>query len=343
MTVGTENAFAFRNWTGGETSFTPGFSALAAADVLVYSRDEASGLSTQLVLNTHYSVTIDAATGAVTVTPIALPAAPKTLLILRNTPALQDTNFANLGSYQPGVHTRRHDAAALRDGEEKFHRARALKAPLGETMNDLARVADRASRYPKFDAAGQMVPGGLVADIEGGAVAGQEHAAAAAASANRVAGFVALANSLYRRVRKLLDDIALSVANAPAQTAGFATLAQQAMRSAKYAAARIAGAASQAAAFASVAQEGARVARRVLGQVFGAANSAAGFATIAETAARKARAAAASVFNTASAVAGHAAAAATSARRAKTSAAAAAASAASIDDLQIVLKARVFN
>lgn len=164
MTVSTENCYAERAWTGVETSFTPGFSALAAADVLVYSRD-ALGVETLLTLNVHYGVTLDAANGAVTVTPIALPAAPKTLLILRTTPALQDTNFANLAKYAPTVHTRLHDAAAMRDAEDKFHRDRALLAPIGESITQLPRLADRASKFLAFDADSNPVAAAGVASV----------------------------------------------------------------------------------------------------------------------------------------------------------------------------------
>jgi hypothetical protein len=345
MTVSTENCYAERLWTGVETTFPPGFSALNRTHVEVYARNPANGQVTQLTLDTHFAVTLGI-DNAVEVTPIALPAAPRTLLIVRNTPARQDTNFANLGSYQPGVHTNLHDAAALRDAEDKFHRARSLRAPLGETLNDLAPVADRALRYPKFDATGQVVPGGLASDIEGGAVAGQEHAGQAAASAIRAAGFVYIAQQLTRRARVLLEQVIAL----PSQAAGFATLAQQGARQVKIYAARIAGAASQTAAFATLAQDAVRRARALLVQAIGSKNAAAGFAAMAESNARRARAAAISVMNAVSAVGAHAAAAGLFARRAKSSAASAtaseanaAASAASLTDDQVALKARVFN
>lgn len=119
----------------------------------------------QLTLDAQYGVTLGVG-NAVTVTPIALPAAPRTLLILRNTPAVQATDFLNLGSFSPGVHTNLHDASAMRDGEERFHRGRALKAPLGETLDDVPRAAARAEKFLAFDAAGQTVAvGGTIGTV----------------------------------------------------------------------------------------------------------------------------------------------------------------------------------
>ena len=106
MTVATEACYAERAWTGAEASFVPGFTAELTSDVKVYSRD-AAGVVTALTMGVHYSVTL-ASDGAVTVVPIALPAAPKTILLLRDTPATQGVNFQNLGIYSPAVHTVSH-------------------------------------------------------------------------------------------------------------------------------------------------------------------------------------------------------------------------------------------
>lgn len=339
MTVSTELCYAERAWTGAETSFTPGFVANAKADVLVYARDPANGAVAQLTLDVHFGVTLGVVDNAVTVTPIALPAAPRTLLILRNTPALQDTNFSNLSKYSPLVHTRLHDAAALRDGEDKFHRARSLKAPLGENLLDLAPIADRKLRYPKFDAAGQMVPGGLVADIEGGAVAGQAHAEDAAAAASRAGGFLALVQSLVRRANQVFPSV-LAAADAAAasanQAAGFATIGQSLVRKARISLDQVVAVPAQVAGFAALAQSAARRAIAATGQAGGAVGQVAGFAALAQSAAAHARRAAASVASAQTAIAGYVAAASLAERRTRKAAAA-------LTEDQIALKARVFN
>lgn len=143
MTVPTETAIASLAWTGVETSFVPGFRALAVTDVVVIAQN-AAGVQVTLTRNTHFSVALDG-NGAVTVTPIALPTVPQTLIIYRATPAVQSVDFANLGSYAPAVHTRLHDAAALRDAEARRDLARALLVPEGEAGYPLPGLATRAN------------------------------------------------------------------------------------------------------------------------------------------------------------------------------------------------------
>lgn len=131
MTVATETALSLPlSWTGVETSFSAGFSAKAAADVYLYSRD-ADGADTQLTQGVHFTVSLGAG-NAVTIVPVALPAAPRTLFALRQTPATQGTDFANLGGgFDPAVYTDLFDKSAMRDGEMRRDIARAVKAPFG--------------------------------------------------------------------------------------------------------------------------------------------------------------------------------------------------------------------
>lgn len=137
--VATEACFASRSWTGVETSFAGGFSAQETSDVVVYSRSGST--DTLLTEGVHYSVTLGPSDGAVTVVPIALPTAPRTILILRNTPATQPVAFADLGLFTANTHTELHSKAALRDAEDKFHRARMLGLPLGDTSPTLPSLA----------------------------------------------------------------------------------------------------------------------------------------------------------------------------------------------------------
>lgn len=117
MTVTTELfQSAWLSWTGAETAFAPGFAAAAVDDVIVEFRDVAD-VVTVLTRGVHYSITLASGSNGVTVTPIALPVAPGELRMTRDTPALQAVNFANLGGYDAGTHTRLHDAAAMRDAE----------------------------------------------------------------------------------------------------------------------------------------------------------------------------------------------------------------------------------
>lgn len=128
MTVATEASYAELAYTGAEMLFTPGFSALSAADVTVGYFD-AEGLLVDLLPGVHFSVDLDDA-GAVTVNRIAFPSAsaqaPVTLAIERVTPATQGVDFDNLARYDASVHERIADAAAMRAAELRNRQNRAV-------------------------------------------------------------------------------------------------------------------------------------------------------------------------------------------------------------------------
>lgn len=113
MSVATETDYAERIYTGAETSLTPGFTAEADGDVTLSYLD-ASGLPVALTRNTHFSVSRDSGNN-VTVNRIAFPAAtpsvPVTMLIARNTAALQGVSFVNLNAYDASIHETLFDRA----------------------------------------------------------------------------------------------------------------------------------------------------------------------------------------------------------------------------------------
>lgn len=129
FTVGTEACTASLNWTGVEGVFAAGFPALDPTHIAV-TYQPAVGLAIALTPGIHFSAAIDAA-GAVTVTPIALPAAPGLLIIDRHTPAVQTTNFVNLATFSPDIHTALHDAAAMCAAELRRDLARNVLAAQG--------------------------------------------------------------------------------------------------------------------------------------------------------------------------------------------------------------------
>ena len=70
-------------WTGAETSFSQGFAALTTDAIRVSYLPDGGLTRINLVEHTHYAVALDGS-GLVTVTPLALPAAPGTLTFLRH-------------------------------------------------------------------------------------------------------------------------------------------------------------------------------------------------------------------------------------------------------------------
>jgi hypothetical protein len=154
--VDTETCLALRNWTGVETQLNAGFRAEAVTDVVVYSRDKVTEIDTLLMQGSDYSVELGT-DGAVAIVPVALPPPPKTIVIVRNTSALQGVDFQDLESYDPAVHTVLHSRAAMRDAEDKMRHAHTLRTPLGDTQPILPPEPARINKYISFDASGQAV------------------------------------------------------------------------------------------------------------------------------------------------------------------------------------------
>lgn len=144
MTVATEACYAERAWTGAETSFNPGFSAMASAHVALRFRTSL-GVETNLINGANVTVTkagADGQAGAISAAPIALPSAPGTVIFERVTPAIQGTNFSDLAGYSATTHTALHDAAAMRAAE--LRRLTAQSADLSAAVTEAEAAADRA-------------------------------------------------------------------------------------------------------------------------------------------------------------------------------------------------------
>lgn len=185
MTVATETAYAERQYTGIETTFSPGFSALDPGDVLAGYFDPVTGVSVELTAGVHFSAAIDPSSGAVTVTRIAFPsasvAAPVTIWIARETPAVQGVDFSNLSQYDPSVHEEIADAGAMRDAEIRSEQARSIQ-PF-TTSNGAVDFRPRVVK-----AAPPVNPEDLATKLYADTVSGSSAAGQAAASALAAAG-----------------------------------------------------------------------------------------------------------------------------------------------------------
>jgi hypothetical protein len=139
MTVSSAIAKATSNWTGVEATFTPGFQALNAGDVSV-SWANLAGASGTLTLNTHFTVSLDAANYA-TVNVIAFPAAPATITIARNSSPLQIDGFQDGVPWSAAVIETSLDRLTLRDQELQRDLA-ALGAALAAAQARLDQIND---------------------------------------------------------------------------------------------------------------------------------------------------------------------------------------------------------
>jgi hypothetical protein len=133
MTVATQTCRADLAWTGVEGVFAPGFGAMKPEHVtLTYT--PTGGAAQALTQGVHAAVTLDAATRIVTVTPLAMPAAPGVLRIGRQTPELQAVNFIDGQGFSSDTHEDLHDAHVMRLQEAKL-----LLADLGVQLTAIGQ------------------------------------------------------------------------------------------------------------------------------------------------------------------------------------------------------------
>jgi hypothetical protein len=118
MTVATELASVTRNWTGVESTFPTGMPARDASHVVITAQD-AAGTVVNLVRNVHYTSALDAGTRHLIITPVALPAAPQTLVISRRTPSIQESDFIATSTFDAEIVEGLFDAGAMRDAERQ--------------------------------------------------------------------------------------------------------------------------------------------------------------------------------------------------------------------------------
>lgn len=144
MTVSTTIAQASFDWTGVETSFACGFPAAQLDDVDVVSVD-GDGVETPLTRDVHYSATLAPSTKLVTLAPIALPAAPKTIIARRNSELLQSVVFEEGYAIPQSSHQSLHDSHVLRD-QELRRDIEKLRTTVGAEYADDANAAAVAAQ-----------------------------------------------------------------------------------------------------------------------------------------------------------------------------------------------------
>lgn len=159
MTVNTELCYIELNWTGVETSYTPGFQAADTSTVYCSWRDAAGNVGV-LLAGTNYSVALDGSK-FIAITPLVFPAAPKTIVIQRLTPGLVGADFSDNIVFPALVHQDLHDRAAMRDDE--------IKAALGRAVLGAGTLAPpgtpivRMGQFRRAVASINPAPAGFVA------------------------------------------------------------------------------------------------------------------------------------------------------------------------------------
>lgn len=114
FTVPTELCQALFQWTGVQNLFPCGFPALEPSDLLIqYTTATNPPVTSTLIPGVHVNLLLDAITGNVSLTPLAMPAPNGTVTVTRITSAIQPTQFTNLETYQADSQTTAFDRAMM--------------------------------------------------------------------------------------------------------------------------------------------------------------------------------------------------------------------------------------
>ena len=147
--------------SGAATVFPFAFKVFAAAEMQVAKLNTTSNVEIILVLNTDYTVTLNGdqnGTPGGTITLPAVLASGYNLTITSDIANLQPTDLTNQGGFYPEVITDALDRATIQI-QQLDQNSRAIKIPLSDGVLDMTTpvVAERASKYLAFDAAGLPV------------------------------------------------------------------------------------------------------------------------------------------------------------------------------------------
>jgi hypothetical protein len=161
MTVpSTINTFSYAG-DGITTVFPYPCYFLSEADLRVILRQ--GGFDTAQAINTHYSVSGAGIPAGGAVAFVAPPAVGQTVVISRDPPITQETDYVPNDPFPAESHERALDKAAMIDQALRRDIDGAVRGAYGEALQRLPPAAARALKYPFFDASGQptLIDAGL--------------------------------------------------------------------------------------------------------------------------------------------------------------------------------------
>jgi len=159
MTVSSTTTRVSYSGNGATVAFPVPFYFLASAHLLVVLRSSA-GVETTQVLGTNYTVTGAGVASGGTVTMTAAPAAGATLLIIRNAPYTQETDFLPNDRLPAESLEQTVDKLTMLTQQLEEASDRSVKFPLTDSTSissTLPNSSDRALKYLKFSATGAVL------------------------------------------------------------------------------------------------------------------------------------------------------------------------------------------
>lgn len=160
MTISSTTRLTQANGNGSTFTFPFAFKVFQASDLVVVSTVIATGVDTTLVLNSDYTVTLNADQNYNPGGNIVFGVAPLStvkITITSAVPLLQPTDLSNQGGFYPDVINNSFDRSTIQIQQEHSDSSRALRAPVSDgvsTNMTIPGAALRANKYLAFDAAG---------------------------------------------------------------------------------------------------------------------------------------------------------------------------------------------
>ena len=151
MTVASAVSRVSYSGNGSTTAFAVPFYFLENAHLRVILRSSA-GVETVQTITTNYTVTGAGNPAGGTVNMIVAPASGETLVILRDVPETQETDYTANDPFPAESHERALDKLTMITQQIGEESGRAIKIPETETSNTiLPSITDRAGRFLYFD------------------------------------------------------------------------------------------------------------------------------------------------------------------------------------------------
>lgn len=174
-------------------AFPFAFKVFAATDMYIVQSDDSTGDETVLVLNSGYTVTLnadqDTNPGGTVTLPDALPTG-QSLVVGSAVPPTQNVSLTNLGGFYPAVVNTALDKLTILVQQLNESAERSIRFPVsdpGTTTPEIPAAGFRASKYLAFDASGNPIaasssPGTTVVSAFMATVLDDANAAAARAT-----------------------------------------------------------------------------------------------------------------------------------------------------------------
>lgn len=138
MTVTTTKAEQTHTGNGAATSFATNFKLLNSSDLVVKTRVIATGVESVKTLGVDYSISgIGADAGATVTYPLSGDELPATeeIILIREVAFSQTTSIRNQSGFFPAVLEDAYDLTVMMAQQNKAQTDRALKLPIGNTIN----------------------------------------------------------------------------------------------------------------------------------------------------------------------------------------------------------------